>query len=256
MSQTKRVFAPGCSLPSYNPEVVKQTLEYLQDVLPGTGAILKCCGKPTKALGQIDKFKERYAAFQSEVDKLGADEIIVACQSCYKTMAQYSPNQKVISLWELLPEIGLPKEVIGKAKDSDIVFTIHDSCPTRDMPGIHNGIRWILDELGYKHVEPPHSRENTRCCGFGGMIVPANPPLAQRIMDRRTEEMETDYVVAYCAACRESMVKGDKKSVHILELIFGEVKTSKSEFNGLASSPLESWKNRYQSKKFINEVLK
>lgn len=256
MSNTKRVFVPGCSLPSYHPEAVRDTLDYLQEKLPGTGAILKCCGKPTKALGQIDKFKERYASFQKEVDALGADEIIVACQSCYKTMSQYSPDQKVTSLWELLPEIGLPEKAVGKAKDSDLVFTIHDSCPTRDEQGIHDGIRWILDELGYKYVEPPHTRENTRCCGFGGMVVPANPNLAQRVMNRRTEEMETDHVVAYCAACRESMVKGGKKAAHILELIFGEVKNQSTTFNGLPGSPVTSWKNRYDSKKYMKQVLK
>jgi len=256
MAKTKRVFIPGCSLPSYNPEAVKKALEYLQKKLPGTGAILKCCGKPTKALGQIDKFKERYGQFQAEIDKLGADEIIVACQSCYMTMTEYSPKQKVISLWQLLPEIGLPEEAVGKGKNSDVVFAIHDSCPTRNVSSIHDGIRWIMNELGYKVEEPPHTRENTRCCGFGGMVVPANPDLALRVMQRRTSEMESDYVVAYCAACRESMVKGGKKAVHILDLIFGPVFTTKSEFPGLPGSPVTSWVNRYKSKRNINKVLR
>jgi len=255
-AKTKRVFIPGCSLPSYNPVAVEKTLEFLQEVLLGTGSILKCCGKPTKAIGQIDKFKERYGDFQKEVDKLGAEEIIVACQSCYMTMSEYSPNQKVTSLWTLLPKIGLPKEAIGKGKNSDIVFAIHDSCPTRGVSEIHDGIRWILNELGYKTEEPPHTRENTRCCGFGGMIVPANPDLAQRIMNKRTAEVKSDYMVAYCAACRESMVKGGKKTVHILDLIFGDVYDSKSEFPGNPSSPVTSWANRYKSKKAIRKVLK
>jgi hypothetical protein len=43
----KRLFIPGCSLPSYNPETVCNILEYIQEKLPGTGTILKCCGKPT-----------------------------------------------------------------------------------------------------------------------------------------------------------------------------------------------------------------
>lgn len=253
---TKRVFIPGCSLPSYNPEAVKNTLEYLQEVLPGTGAILKCCGKPTKALGQVEEFKKRYSTLQAEIDKLGAEEIIVACQSCFLTMSEYSPNQKVTSLWEIFPEIGLPKEAIGKGKNSDITFAIHDSCSTRDRSDIHDGIRWILKELGYKTEEPPHTKETAKCCGFGGMVVPANPDLAARIMNKRTAEVESDYMVAYCAACRESMVKGGKKTVHILDLIFGPVYDSKSEFPGVSSSPLTGWINRYKSKININKVLK
>ncbi|WP_432663060.1 (Fe-S)-binding protein [Wukongibacter baidiensis] len=255
-TKTKRVFIPGCSLPSYNPEAVKKTLEHLQNKLPGTGAILKCCGKPTKALGQVDKFKERYKEFQDEVDRVGAEEIIVACQSCFLTMSEYSPNQKVISLWELLPQIGLPEEVVGIGKNSDIVFAIHDSCPTRKQTSIHDGIRWIIKELGYKIEEPPHTRENTRCCGFGGMVVPANPDLALRVMKRRTAEIESDYVVAYCAACRESMVKGGKKTVHILDLIFDGPWDSKSQYPEVPGSPITSWANRYKSKRNINKVLK
>lgn len=255
MTATKRVFIPGCSLPSYNPEAVGKTLAYLQEKLPGTGAILKCCGKPTKALGQTEKFKERYGSLQDEIDNLGAEEIIVACQSCYLTISANSP-QKVRSLWEVIPEIGLPEEAKGIGADSDIVFAIHDSCPTRDISSIHDGIRWIMNELGYRVEEPPHTRENTRCCGFGGMVVPANPPLALRVMKRRTAEVESDYMVAYCAACRESMVKGDKKAVHILDLIFGGKFDSGSDYPGLASNPLVGWVNRYKAKKEIINVLK
>ena len=171
--KTKRVFIPGCSLPSYNPELVGKILAHLQERLPGTGAILKCCGKPTKALGQVEAFKERYAELQAEIDRLGAEEIIVACQSCYVTTKAYSPNQKVRSLWEVLPEIGLPEGAKGVGKGSDLTIAVHDSCPTRDVTPIHDGIRWIMKELGYAVEEPPHTREKTRCCGFGGMVVPA-----------------------------------------------------------------------------------
>jgi Fe-S oxidoreductase len=254
MAKTKRVFIPGCSLSSYRPELVEEVIKYLKNKLPGTGAILKCCGKPTKALGQYDKFKERYSGLQSEIDKLGADEIIVACQSCYLTMTANSPEQKVRSLWELMPEIGMPEGTVDKAKDSDLTLGVHDSCSTRDREDIHNGIRWILDQLGYDTEEPPHTKENTRCCGFGGMVVPANPDLAQKVMDRRTDEFESEHLVTYCAACRASMTKGGKKAVHILDLIFGPVWTSDSEFPGL-ETPMESWVNRYKTKKKMQNVL-
>lgn len=254
--KTKKVFIPGCSLPSYNADLVGNILEYLRTIDPDTGCILKCCGKPTKALGQYDKFKERYGELQREIDRLGAEEIIVACQSCFLTMSEYSPNQKVTSLWELLPEIGLPEGTAGKGKDSDITFAIHDSCSTRNRPTIHEGVRWIIDELGYKSEEPPHTKENAKCCGFGGMVVPANPELAQRVMNTRTAEVESDYMVTYCAACRESMVKGGKKAVHLLDLVFGGPWDSNSQFPEVPGSPLTSWGNRYKSKKAMKKAVK
>ena len=252
---TKYVFFPGCSLPSYNPELVEKTLEFLQDRLPGTGSILKCCGKPTKALGQTDLFKERYAGVQQEIDRLGAEEVIVACQSCYLTMSAYSPNQRIRSLWTLLPEIGLPEESIGIGKDSDITFALHDSCPTRDRDDIHEGVRWIMNQLGYEIEEMGHARGLTRCCGFGGMVLPANPELARRVMQRRAEEAKSDYMVTYCAACRMSMAIGGKTALHLLDLIFGGPWTSESTFPGVGAGTLQSWGSRYRAKKSIKKIL-
>ena len=248
---TKRVFIPGCALSNHSPDGVGQIFDHLQERLGYTGAILKCCGKPTKAIGQYQLFQERYAALQGEIDRLGADEIIVACQSCFLNMSTYSPKQRVRSLWEVLPEIGLPEGAVGKALGSDIVFAIHDSCSTRDRRGIHDGVRWIMRALGYATEEPPHTRETARCCGFGGMVVPANPELATRVMNRRTAEVKSDYMVTYCAACRESMVKGGKHAAHLLDLIFEGAKIGPDDFVGVPSTPLKPWLNRYRAKKAL-----
>ncbi|MCG8642237.1 MAG: hypothetical protein MI862_21105, partial [Desulfobacterales bacterium] len=63
-------------------------------------------------------------------------------------------------------------------------------------------------------------------------------------------------MVTYCAACRESMVKGGKKAVHILDLIFAGPWDSKSEFPTVPGSPITGWVNRYKSKRAINQELK
>ncbi|HCG7673510.1 TPA: (Fe-S)-binding protein [Vibrio parahaemolyticus] len=246
---SNKVFMPGCSLPSYSPEAVAAIASYLKEVFPEMGAVQKCCGKPTAAIGQTEKFKERYGQLQADFDKLDAQEVIVACQSCYGMIKKSGGTQKPVSLWKLLPEIGLPEALRGKAKNSDVVFTIHDSCSTRYEKELQDGIRWILNELGYKTSEPEHTRENTRCCGFGGMVVPANPDVATRVIKRRVEEFETDYVVVYCSACRASMMGVGTKSWHILDLMFGPVIMQGDEppVNVLAS-PVKAWFNRYKSK--------
>ena len=45
-------FLPGCSLSSYHPEAVAKTVDYLNLSFPEFSAILKCCGIPTKDVGQ------------------------------------------------------------------------------------------------------------------------------------------------------------------------------------------------------------
>ncbi|MGL4944813.1 MAG: heterodisulfide reductase-related iron-sulfur binding cluster, partial [Fusobacteriaceae bacterium] len=181
-----------------------------------------------------------------ELDKVGAETVIVACQSCYGIFNMYA-KQKVVSLWELLPEIGLPESQIGVGKGSDVTFNIHDSCSIRKMTGIHDGIRWIVNELGYNVEELENSREKTRCCGFGGMIVPAVPDVAKRVMDRRSSETTTGHMITYCAACRESMEKGGADAQHILDLVFGE-KYTKDKAKKRNAGPVKQWATRFKSK--------
>lgn len=251
--KTKKVFIPGCSLPSYNPKAVGNILEFLQEKYDGeVGSILKCCGKPTKAIGQVDKFKERYATVQKAIDEVGAEEIIVACQSCYGMFTENSPNQTVRSLWEIMPEIGMPEHAKGIGKGSDVVFGIHDSCSTRYNQDIQNGIRWILNQMEYKTEEPEHTGENTKCCGFGGMVVPANPEVAKKVREKRVSEYTTDHIVSYCAACRESMEAAGKDSVHILDLVFGERYTEASTAKR-NQNPVIQWANRFKSKLELNK---
>ncbi|MDR0490784.1 MAG: (Fe-S)-binding protein [Oscillospiraceae bacterium] len=253
---SRKVFLPGCALSSYSPKNVALTAKYLKTKFPDISVVQKCCGKPTKAVGQADMFHQRFDGLVQDIKYCGADEVIVACQSCMKTLAECD-EYKTTSLWELFPEIGLPEELVGKAKNSDAVISVHDSCTVRDYTGIHDGIRWILDELGYKYVEPERTRGTTRCCGFGGMVVPANPDVAFRVMQRRVADFPTPQIVTYCAACRQSMLKAGGQAWHILDLIWGDVVVSGAQSpEDVLSSTLKAWRNRYSSKKLLKSAFK
>ena len=253
---SRKAFMPGCALPSYSPDNVAKTIKHLKTKFPDLSVVQKCCGKPTSAIGQGDKFKERFGSLVEDIKFCGADEVIVACQSCMKTLSACD-EFKTTSLWELFPQIGLPAEVVGKAKDSDVVFSVHDSCSVRTYTGIHDGIRWILDQLGYKYVEPERTRGTTRCCGFGGMVVPANPDVAKRVMKRRVGDFTTPHIVTYCAACRQSMLSAGGKAWHILDLVWGDVVRSDSQCpEDVLASPVKAWRNRYRSKSLIKKTFR
>jgi Fe-S oxidoreductase len=253
---SRKCFLPGCALPSYSPEAVAATVRHLKNKFPDLSVVQKCCGKPTKAVGQADLFKRRFAGLVEDIKDCEVEELIVACQSCMNTVAAYG-EFRVISLWEMFPQIGLPPECVGKAKKSDLVFSVHDSCSVRDRTGLHDGIRWILSELGYQYGEPEKTRGTTRCCGFGGMVVPANPDVARRVMERRVGDFTSDKIVVYCAACRQSMLQGGGQAWHILDLVWGDVvmKNTPPPQNVLAS-PLKAWGNRYKSKRLIKAAVK
>ncbi|MCL1994329.1 MAG: (Fe-S)-binding protein [Spirochaetes bacterium] len=254
---TRKAFLPGCALPSYNPKNVEAVVKHLRNIYPDLSVVQKCCGKPTQAVGQAALFEERFQSLVDDIKYCEADEVIVACQSCMKTLKK-SHDYKTTSLWELLPQIGLPKELVGKAAKSDAVISVHDSCSVRDYKGIHDGIRWILTELGYKWTEPAggYTKEKARCCGFGGMVGPANPKVAARVMKRRVEDFTTPQIAVYCAACRSSMLQGGGKAWHILDLVFGDVVYANSlPPENVLANPLKAWGNRYKSKKLIKSAM-
>ena len=249
--ETKRVFFPGCSLSSYAPEVVAKTYDYLQENLPGTGFILKCCGAPTHMVGQDDKFEDRFQDLIDDVRELGATEIITACPDCTHNIDHHKPDDiEVTPLYEVLDEIGIPEERKGVAAGKTI--SIHDSCKAREYTDTQESVRHIAEELGLEIDEFEHNREDTRCCGFGGMVLLANEDLSTDVMDRRASQTDKD-VVTYCAACRESMTMVEKPSYHLLEFLFSD--EWKEGAHGL-DNPLKQWYKRWKTKREAKKVSK
>lgn len=249
--KVKYLFYPGCSLSSYSPQYVEKIFKYLSERFNGeVGVFLTCCGKPLRDMGEEEKFQKRLKSSLDKFKELEVEKIVVACQSCYKVFSKYA-EQEVISLWALLGEIGVPKESVGIGKNSDVVFNIQDSCSTRDVEEIHEGVRKIIKELGYKIEELKHSKGNTRCCGLGGMVAPAMPTLIKEIIKKRSIENTTGYMISYCGGCREAMERGGLDSLHILDLVFGETYLKRMKKVRLIS-PVEQWYRRYQTKKLLN----
>lgn len=170
--KTKYLFVPGCTVPAYSPGLIEKTLAHLRDTLDGeVGAMLQCCGKVTKLIGEPVKFKERNKKAVEEINETNADVIITICPSCYNVYSS-TTDKKVISYWDLMKEsIGIPENQKNIGLDSDVIFNIHDSCVTRNVSSHHESVRWIIEELGYKYSEIERSKGNTRCCGVGEWFV-------------------------------------------------------------------------------------
>lgn len=245
-------FMAGCSLSSASPKRISQLSVYLKNYYPDLVLIQACCGKPTKDIGDEPKFKQRFQQLTETVVACQVTELIVACQGCLATMNQ--EGLPVKSLWLLLAELGLPEGVKGKAKGSDVVFSVQDSCPTKEVTEIHQAIRYLLAELGYQVANHPLSGKNTLCCGMGGMCGVTNPDLAKAQATKRVAGFKTEQIVTYCATCTSAMILGGGQAWHLLDLIFGEViyQGDKAQDDPL-SHPFLAWRNRYLSKKIIQK---
>ncbi len=241
------IFFPGCSLLSNNPEMVAKVYDYLYDRLDGIGYSNHCCGKPTDFLGKHSRFKELLEKLKFEFDSKGVKKIITGCQNCYMSFKRNAPEYEVVSVYEILDEVGLPCSSIGRYKDEDFTV-IHDPCPTRGEDKVHEAVRNIVNSLGIKFEELKYNKRKTLCCGMGGMVALTSPTISKKHKDRRVLEAGDKRVITYCMECKEYLSKNDS-TVHILDLIF-----SKPEEMTKNNIPLlKSWYNRYRARKLIGE---
>lgn len=210
------VFFPGCQLSASSPEQVEKVYAYLTARLSGGVALmLRCCGAPADWAGDQDLFQNSLKVLGAEWENLGKPQLIVACSTCHSMFREKFPG--VVSLWELMADLDLPVQG-GRVSGGKVA--VQDACTTRHEPVIHDAVRHILTKLGYEVEELPYSKERTKCCGFGGLTSFANSELAEKIVEDRISESTTDYV-AYCAMCRDNFAAKGKRSVHLLDLIFG-----------------------------------
>ena len=248
--KTKYLFFPGCSFPSYTPEGVENIIKYLNEKLDGgVGSLQMCCGEPTRVMGQVARLEKRIALIEQNITETEAEEVIVACQTCFITFQKYM-KIPVKSLWTLIPELGLPRGQERIGVNSDIVFNIHDSCPTRNNPEIHKGVRDIMDRLGYKYEELELSGTKTMCCGLKGMALVLNPPVAKKIINNRACSSTTGFMLTYCAACRSALEIGGVDTIHLADLLFKPCYT-KAQAQARNLSSVDQWKTRYKSKQVL-----
>jgi Fe-S oxidoreductase len=196
----RSVFAPGCALMLYKPQLAQRLHEVLSE---GTGQIaahLTCC--------------RHDPGFTADT------EVINVCPGCDKRYRIDHERASTISLWEILAVADFFPfpDYRGKA------MTIIDACPTRDQKRIHDSVRTLLRRMNISLWEPENTRTHSTCCGdslWGE--VPAERVRAQ--MTRRASEMPVEDVVVYCVSCALAMRIGGKRPRYLVDLLLGEETT-------------------------------
>ncbi|VBB08786.1 alpha-helical ferredoxin [Lucifera butyrica] len=218
-TSSETVFFPGCQLAASSPQSVKKIYEHLcAKTAGGVGLMLGCCGAPANWAGQEELFQETLQNIESRWRELGSPKVITACPTCFSMFEHNLPAMPVEMLWTLLERTGLPDSAAAAVSPRKVA--IHDSCTTRHETGLHNSVRQIVSKLGWEIEELPRNRDNTVCCGYGGLMIYANREVARKVINRRIKESGTDYLT-YCAMCRDNFASQGKRVYHLLDLILG-----------------------------------
>ncbi len=192
-----RMFAPGCALMLYRPELAHRMHSFLNRRFGPMEMLLTCC--------------------HHEPALAAPAEVINVCPGCDKRFGQDYRQTTTLSLWELLSEdTGFPfPDYRGQT------MAILDACPTRDKDCVHQAVRRLMQRMNIRCAEPEKTRTRGTCCGdrFYGTLA-ADELIVQ--MKKRTAEMPAENVVVYCVSCANSVLNGGKKPRYLVDLLFGE----------------------------------
>ncbi|MDR3177311.1 MAG: 4Fe-4S dicluster domain-containing protein [Desulfovibrio sp.] len=207
---------PGCRLPASLPEQTGKLYAFLaRNLEGGVGFFFRCCSMPAKWSGRPLLTASCAAGLRETWEEAGRPELILACPACALFFSAELAEIPIKSLWETLAALPLP----DTARALDGVLALHDPCTARDRPDLAEAARSLALRLGQKTEDLPLSRGFTRCCGYGGLSLFANPEVGAEISRSRLGDTDKD-LLCWCVMCRESLRSAGMRALHFLDLLF------------------------------------
>lgn len=240
----KAIFFPGCGLHFDDPALVMRVFSYLQEQMD-VGISNACCAKPTRMLGDVQRATAHVKALENEWVAAGVCQVIVGCQNCYATFASALQQVEVVSIYEVLDAFDIPEDKRGAYAGHHV--TIHDPCPTRSVARIHTAVRSLVKRLGFEVHEMPYTKEETLCCGKGGMIDHTAPDTSREHTTRRQEHIQMD-CITYCRECTQTLAQDAHTTVHLLDLLFSDIGLTEQK---KVANPVVGYARRLFSKELM-----
>ena len=213
---TEAVFWPGCALMNLDGEILSKTLDVLRRAEPEIQLACGCCGQPTVYLFP-EKMKKRRSKLVKRLRKQGVKRIYTACPNCTLQLRELEEFE-IIPIWPVLASHIRPEDIQAPGGS----FIWHDPCPTRKEPDQQKAARDLLVCSGCDCTEPEHTGCRTNCCGNFQMMQAVDPEKSKKMRLNRLKEFPEDRtVVSSCEGCLGAFRSEGRKSVHLLELLFG-----------------------------------
>ena len=138
----KTLFAPGCALNRYKPELIARLSRFLMEKGLADGVYETCCKSD-------ERLQEKTA-------------LITCCPGCSHKFGLIYPESDLVSLWKVLLDTDFPfPDYHGER------MTIHDACPARhrNSPEMQSSARQLCARMNIRLIEPEHTRGEAGCCG-------------------------------------------------------------------------------------------
>ena len=220
-SKADTVYFVGCTSAFHHvvnrtdPYAVGRILNHIGEDWTMLGGKEWCCGCPSIMMGDEEGAREFASHNVQAIKETGARMVIVSCASCYKALRwEYPkligqrPTFKVSHIVELISQC-LEKGKI-KLEPLNLRITYHDPCDLSRFGGVIEEPRQILNSITTSFVEMPDNKEDTRCCGGGGLLPTIDDALrlksaAKRL--RQAESITAEVITSACPACKITLAQ-------------------------------------------------
>ena len=97
-------------------------------------------------------------------------------------------------------------------------MAIHDACPVREKPQVHQAVRSLLKKMKINIMETKFHGTRSKCCDDD--LYPAIPvEKVQEKMCERAVEMPCEAVCVYCVSCIKAMHLGSNEPRLLMDLL-------------------------------------
>jgi len=178
-----------------------------------------CTGDPARRAGNEMLFQMQALCNINTFNMYEVKKIVCICPHCYNVFKNEYPdlggNYEVIHYTQYLQE-QIQKKVLktDKSKLNGRSVTFHDPCYLGRANDEYEAPRFLLKELGLKHIEMKRNKSFALCCGAGGaqMFKDSEKGNKEVFIERTEEALETGAgaIVTSCPFCMTMMTDGLK----------------------------------------------
>lgn len=211
----------GCTM-----AVVEELLASFKTFLDKAGVkyetfgVDQCCGIPLLLSGLTDEAREQGKKVVDAIASTGTETLVTNCPHCYKAFSHEYGERLGIEVpftvlhftqyaAQLLKERGI--ELPGRI---DLKLVYHDPCYLGRMgDGIYDPPRELLRRIpGVEIEEPELTKEETTCCGGGGLVRAVLPKISAEVarekLNLQIAPLGVQAVVSSCPFCYLNLKEG------------------------------------------------
>ena len=200
-----------------------------------------CCGAPLYFCGHEDKVHDLVTHNVELIEKSGASTVVLTCPTCSMIFKKYYPQWmkrelpfEVLHATEFMERLQRKGTLKLDTMHPEKTVTYHDPCHLGRGQDIYEAPREILNRIkGIEFKNLTRSRENSFCCGGGGLVPIGFPDFSLDLARERASEMKSmgaELLLSACPACKENLkiaaqkLKLRTKVVDLAELVNNALK--------------------------------